>query len=201
MRYFSYKNGFVRSIFAFFLLYATFFPVMAQEEGAIDFDTPTFKLNVVEKRFLPPAMYGTWDIEATVLKSTAPPWLYMPSSSEVWTLQRDNGQVTLTNVVTNATASIEVDKVENDTATFHHVANVPDRNMKILEAPTLTVKGNHLDGVNRQQLSIIEDGKIRAVYHIDVQIKGTRLTGAQLKFRDPEDMPGTFEVAPLQFED
>lgn len=165
-------------------------------------DGLTFRLNVVQDQYLPPAMYGTWNIRATVLKTTAPPWFYSPAANEIWALQKEQDAVTLTNVVTHATASILVDKVDGDTATFHHEAKIPTRKMKILEVPTITVNGDKLSGINRQKIFVYNrQGEVLQSYDVDIHVSGQRLAGAQVTFGNPENRPLEFEVAPLQFKD
>lgn len=165
-------------------------------------DAPTFQLNLVQQQFLPPAMYGTWNIKATVLKSDAPPWQYLPEASEIWTLGREQDVVTLHNVITNATATVAVDKAEGNTATFHHEASDARQRIKIRETPTITVNGNQLSGINRQQITFYRKGQPRATYYLEIQVEGTRLAGATAAFRHPEEMPDpVLEIAPLQFED
>lgn len=171
------------------------------QEATSDPDGPTFSLNASETRFLPPAMYGTWNIETKVLKSNAPPWLFTHTGNELWTLSRDSGTVTLTNIVTHAAATITVDEVNGDTATFHHVATDTAQRMKIKETPTITVEGDKIYGINRQELTLLRRGKPHSVFHLEIQLEGRRLAGAQVLFRDPEIYEPKLEVAPLQFED
>lgn len=167
----------------------------AQEEGKV------LKATISQSQNLPPAMYGTWSIQARVTATTAPPWLFTPSTSEVWTLVKDNGVVVLKNVSTQASASIHVDKVQGNTATFHHEARIPSRRMKIIETPTVTVSSNSLTGVNRQTLLFYRDDKLAETYTLDIQIQGTRLSGAAVQFGDPDDRPAPkFEIEPLRFQ-
>ncbi len=165
-------------------------------------DGPVFKINVSTTRFLPPAMYGTWNITTMVLKSTAPAWLYTPAGSEIWALGKDNNEVTLTNMITNAVATINVDNVMGDTATFHHLASDASHQFSVLEVPTITVHGDQLTGINHQKLMLYRHGKLEKTYYLDIQLVGNRLTGAKVTFGNP-DAPThhDFEVAPVQFED
>lgn len=163
---------------------------------------PTFKLQAVETRFLPPAMYGTWSITATVLSSSAPAWFFNPDAHELWSLDRTDTGVTLRNITNNASATVHVDAVEGNTATFHHLARVPSRRMEILETPTVTVNGNQLSGVNRQTITVYNrKGEPTARYHLLIQVEGQRLTEGQVTYGNPDAPPPEFEVAPLQYSD
>lgn len=185
------------------LLLLVMLPVWSQQnEYATPEDLPTFQLHASQSQYLPPAMYGTWSIHATVLKSNAPPWLHAPAATELWTLAKEGDEITLKNIVTNASASIQVDKVEGDTATFHHVANAPTRRIQVVETPTVTVDGDHLSGINRQSVILFDrKGNISATYDLEIRIEGTRLAGAKVTFGNSEEPPLEFEVAPIQFQD
>jgi len=189
------QTPFVVLIFAILALFCTQSPVGAQEAGRV------LKATISQSQNLPPAMYGTWSIQATVTATTAPPWLFTPSTSEVWTLVKDNGVVVLKNVSTQASASIHVDKVQGNTATFHHEARIPSRRMRIIETPTVTVSSNSLTGVNRQTLFFYRDDKLAETYTLDIQIQGTRLSGAAVQFGDADDRPAPkFQVEPMRFQ-
>lgn len=177
---------------------------MAQDESSLpaEDNAPTFKLNVIQSHYLPPAMYGTWSITTTVLRSTAPPGSYMPLGSEIWSLGQEQGDVILKNLATHAVTSVHVDQISGNTATFHHTADSPSQNLKILETPTITVTGNTLTGINRQEVTFYRNKKPVATYVLEIQVEGSRLAGAQVLFENPagEHSP-QFEVAPLHFKD
>jgi hypothetical protein len=195
------KFGWV--IISVFGLLCMLVPVWSQEvQDLPQPEMPTFKLNVIRDQYLPPAMYGTWSITATVLRSDAPTWLHSPGSHEIWSLAKINDEIILKNEANNAVTSIEVDRVEGNTATFHHEAKVPSRKIRIIETPTVTVDGDYLSGINRQNI-IVQDrqGKVMQTYHLEIRLEGTRLTGANVVFKDTETIRPKFEVAPMQFEE
>lgn len=167
--------------------------VFAQEEA------PVLKARISQSQNLPPAMYGTWSITATVVSTTAPPWLFTPSTSEVWTLVKDHGVVVLKNVSTQASASVHVDQVVGNTATFHHEANIPRRRMKIVETPTVTVSSNSLKGINRQKLIFYRNNQPAETYMLEIAIEGTRLAGAPIVFGEEQNEP-KFIIEPLRFQ-
>ena len=145
-------------------------------------------------------MYGTWSIRATVINTDAPPGYYTLRSDEVWTLEKENKDVTLRNVVTAAVTSVNVDNVEGNTATFHHEASARAERMKVMEVPTITVSGDTITGINRQLVTLYNgNGSVSQVFHLDIHIDGTRLAGAKVLFHDPDDTPKSFEVAPLEY--
>lgn len=160
-------------------------------------DPPVIKLEVNESKYLPPEMYGTWSIKATIVNSDAPPDMYSPSGTELWTLGEDHGSVFIKNIITNAQASITVDQVQGNTATFHHLAQIPDRQMKIMEIPTVTVEGDKLSGINRQRVVFFRGKKKIADYNLEIKVEGTRLAGGQVTFGAPQTTPD-FEIAPIE---
>lgn len=158
----------------------------------------TLQAELNETHYLPPAMYGRWSIVATVLRSNAPVQFYEPKANELWTLSESDGTVTLQNIVTQAAATIQVDNVSGNTATFRHTAEIPSRRWKIIEIPTVTVDGDKLSGINRQQVMIYDHNRhLSATYEVDIRVEGTRLAGARTIFGNPA--PKDFDVEPLQF--
>lgn len=175
--------------------------IKAQEPVWEEMNTPTFKLNASKIEHLPPAMYGTWGINARLIRTTAPPGMIAPETYEMWTLDKTADAVTLKNIVSNATTSIHIDKVEGNTATFHHTATSASKKFKLVEVPTVTVEGDRLSGVNRQKVFFYDpQGRVKRSYEADIAVEGTRLSGPKFTFRDPVEHPPDFEVAPIQFE-
>jgi hypothetical protein len=202
-RFLQTKSLFLKGVLLAACLWVVLPCALSQVPSFDDDNGTTFRLNASKSKNLPPAMYGTWSIHATVLESNAPYGTYQPSSSELWMLDKEDGVITLRNIITNAVASISVDRVVGNTATFHHVANVPDRGMRIVEMPTLTVSGDHLSGMNEQTVVFYRGGQFAAAYNLKIQIEGTRLAGAKVTFSDTQTQNPVprFEVAPLQFKD
>ncbi len=168
---------------------------------ATDDNGTTFKLNVVKDQYLPPEMYGTWNIKATVIKSNAPPGWFLPYTVEMWTLNRENNRVTLQNIVNGASAQVTVDQVQGKTATFHRVARFPHE--RVTETPTITVDGNRISGFNRWEVVVLDrKDKPKSVFNVEIQLEGTRLANAKKTFGnpDPDDKPFEFEIAPFEHE-
>lgn len=158
----------------------------------------TFKLGVQKIKQLPPAMYGVWSIRITILETDLPPGLFELEGNDIWSLQRSETDVTLKNEVNQVATSINIDSVEGNRATFHHRFRISERT-RVTEAPTIAVDGDKLDGINNQTVEIYRKGKLAEVYHRTIRLEGTRLSGARFSFKDPENEPKSFEVAPLQF--
>lgn len=157
---------------------------------------PNLKGQINEVLFLPPEMYGTWSIRAVVVQSDAPINEFQPVSQEIWTLERSGNNVTIENVVTNAKASVHVDKVQDNIATFHHDSTASDGSMSISETPTVAVRKDALIGSNDQVYVFYRGGREVNRYHLKVNVTGTRLA-KQTRQIAPEVKPN-FEILPMQ---
>ena len=148
-------------------------------------------------KFLPPQMYGVWSIQAHILKTDDP--TLSPVSTEIWELARDRNTVTIENVVNQAQASIHVDTVHGNTATFHRTYKSPDERFEIIETPTVTVDGNFLTGQNIQVYRHFRNKKIVAEYHVEAEIHGTRLANQSYRFKQPQLSPD-FDVPDIKIQ-
>ena len=170
---------------------STAFPALVPSKQV----APNLKGQINEVLFLPPEMYGTWSIRAVVVQSDAPINEFQPVSQEIWTLERSGNDVTIENVVTNAKASVHVDKVQDNIATFHHDSAASDGSMSISETPTVAVRKDSLIGSNDQVYVFYQGGREVRRYHLKVNVTGTRLA-KQTQQIAPEVKPN-FEILPL----
>jgi hypothetical protein len=149
-------------------------------------DRAPFKLGVQATRFLPTAMVGQWQITSRLMETNAPDIFYRPVVQDIWLLAQDAHTVTLTNPVTGATVTIEVQNVRGNTASFHHREVDPVRPGRTFdETPTITVEGNRLTG---QNLAIYEErnarGQLRRRATARFALEGRRLSGPGVRFGD-----------------
>ncbi len=143
--------------------------------------------------YLPPAMYGQWSVTG-IVKETNITGL-VPVANDLWVLQRQGDEVTITNPVNGASASIQVDAVEVNTATFHR-SGQSARTVRS-ETVTLTVNGDTLYGRNMRKEEIIRKGQVVKVNYALFELQGTRIGGARTIFR-PEALQ---EGPDLQIDD
>ncbi|WP_373533268.1 hypothetical protein [Vampirovibrio sp.] len=129
--------------------------------------------------YLPPAMYGQWTVTGTVRETNIADLI--PVANDIWVLQREGDAVTITNPTNGASAAINVDAVNGDTATFHR-AGVTDR-VNRSELVTLTVQGDSLYGKNLRREEVIRKGKVVRVNYAVFELQGTRISGASAVFR------------------
>jgi hypothetical protein len=155
-----------------------------------------YNAGVTVVKELPPLMYGVWSIQGRIIKTDHP--AFAPISTEIWELARGFNTVTIENVVNQARASITVDAVQGNTASFHRVYKSQDGRFRIIERPTITVEGNFLTGKNLQTYTYyFRDGSVRAEYFVEAQLSGTRLAQESYQFKALEGPP-QFEIEPLK---
>lgn len=146
-------------------------------------------VTVTKSLYLPPAMYGHWNIIGTLIRTNAPE-SFGHSASDLWALERQGDQVTVTNLVNGASAAVNVDQVQGDTATFHRMLPLK-RNVIFRESPTITVQGDKLHGTSLHQRLYYRNGKlVREEYGL-YELQATRINQARTQFR-----PGISEQEP-----
>ncbi|MBY0402515.1 MAG: hypothetical protein K2X66_01330 [Cyanobacteria bacterium] len=130
--------------------------------------------------FLPPAMYGQWSVMATLIESNTPNF-FTPQVTEIWVLEQSGNSVTISNPANGASATINIDKVKGNTATFHRMQySRPER--RILESPTVTVDGDLMVGTTLNALEVVKNGKVVQGFYSKYSLKAERLGGARVKF-------------------
>ena len=81
-------------------------------------NTPTILTgSVSEVDKMPPELYGKWAIHSTLLQAENKDE-FKEVTSDIWIFSKTNGAITLTNPVTEASATISVDEVVNNKAKF-----------------------------------------------------------------------------------
>jgi hypothetical protein len=153
---------------------------------------------VTKVDYLPPAMYGHWSITGTLMDTNRPDG-FPPVVNNIWILEQSGDRVIVINPVTGATAAVDVEQVQNNTAKFHRVDE--DRRERIAESPTVTVDGDRLYGVTFQQVrrKNILNGKLGPVYYARYRLEAIRIGDARVKFGiEPEKQDVQFEIEEVQ---
>jgi hypothetical protein len=142
---------------------------------------------VTHTLYLPPAMYGQWDVTGTLIESNAPDF-FSPSVSDIWLLEREGDQVTVTNPVNGANATISVDKAEGNQATFHR-SGTAGKHAIYQEIPTLTVHGDTFSGQSLNKLQNIKEGRVVSEVYGVYRLEATRISGARARFHPESEQP------------
>lgn len=153
--------------------------------------------SVTHTLYLPPAMYGEWNVIGTLIESNDPDF-FTPNVSDIWLLEREGDQVTVTNPVNGANAAINVDKAEGNQATFHR-SGTAGRHAIYQEIPTITVHGDTFSGQSLNKLQNIKDGQVvREIYGI-YRLEATRISTARARFRpETEQQDPDLEIEEVQ---
>ncbi|MDH4379407.1 MAG: hypothetical protein QE263_05840 [Vampirovibrionales bacterium] len=137
------------------------------------------KIRVTESYQLPSEMYGQWSVTATLIK-TSVPGPHTPVVNDVWNLVQAGDAVTLSNPNTGALATITVDQVRGNTATFNHKAVLRAGREYLVERPTLTVEGNRMHGTTTHQYVSMRNGQVvgmmSSLYAIEAEKLGAART-------------------------
>ncbi|MCA9799343.1 MAG: hypothetical protein KC474_07315 [Cyanobacteria bacterium HKST-UBA04] len=169
--------------------------------GSGGMEAPAFKIRVTENLYLPPAMYGVWSIHASVTETNAQPWQFMPNTTYIWSLGRYGEVVKLMNLENRAQTSIQVDKVQGNTATFHYRNRMPlyDGQRDVIEIPTLTVHEDTLEGmVDKYERYFDRNQRLAVNNHYLIRVTGTRISGGRVQFG--QSASPSLEVEPLKTE-
>ena len=144
-------------------------------------NTPALSATVTHTLYLPPAMYGEWNVSGRLIETNAPD-LYSPLSNDIWLLEREGNDITVTNPTNGARASVSVDRAEGDQATFHRSGTAGSHSI-YQEIPTITVHGDTFSGKSLNKLQDIKNGQVvNEVYGI-YQLEATRIGAARTRFR------------------
>jgi len=136
------------------------------------------KGGVVISKELPKDLYGTWSVFSTVIDSSMPD-IIKRKGNDIWTLAKNNGIVTLSNPVTGATASINVNEVKGNKATF--TREEISKKYKRTETVTLTVDGTNFFGENYLKTDYYSKNKYLYSDFIEYEVKAVKLSGPPIK--------------------
>jgi len=106
---------------------------------------------------LPKDFYGKWAIKST-RQTTTNPELFGEESIDIWVFSKDGQNITLSNPMTGATASILVEEVSDKHAVFSRQKRKPEAlETEIVE---LTADGDRIYGEDKQIIKYISQNKI-----------------------------------------
>lgn len=127
---------------------------------------------------LPEEFYGTWSVISTLVKTNNPE-LFRMRSSDIWTFQRENDIITLSNPVSGAIASITVNEVRDKTAVFTRESK--DMDSIETETPEITVNGDSFSGTDLIIIKHFKSGKRIRTDVVKYKVRGYKISGPTLK--------------------
>lgn len=160
-------------------------PVEGQQTAQPVDKRQPIKLSVTESFVLPPDMYGQWSVVATLVKTNLP-GQQKRRVYDIWQLSEAGNQVSLSNPNTGAFATITVDDVEGNTASFHHRVVMKPGRQFLVERPTVTVVGDRMRGTTTHTyVHTSRNGQVERVYHALFKIEAARLAQNRVEFANP----------------
>ncbi len=136
------------------------------------------KGSVVISKELPKDLYGTWSVFSTVIDTDIPD-IFKKRGNDIWTLAKRNGIVTLSNPVTGAEASINVNEVRGNTATF--TRKDVSKKYQRTETVTLTVDGTNFFGEDYLKTDYYSKNKYLYSEFIRYKVNAVKLSGPPIK--------------------
>lgn len=177
-------------------------PTAKSADKAVETPPPPPRMTPLEatittSQYLPAEMYGQWSVTATLVEANAQNF-FNPLIYEIWVLEQSGDRVTISNPTTGASASVNVDKVVENTATFHRIqyANPQER---VVEIPTITVDGNIIHGQTINQYEIFKNGVLAKGFYARYHLTAERIKPSRIQFGRNE-APAEFEIERVQRE-
>lgn len=133
---------------------------------------------------LPQEFYGTWSVSSTLIDTNSP-GKFRLRSSDIWTFQREGDVITLSNPSTNASASITINEVRNNTAIFTRTKK--EKDFIQIETPEITVEGDSFFGTDLIIIKHFQNGERVRTDRVKYRLRGRKISGPTLKeiFNNP----------------
>ncbi len=128
---------------------------------------------------MPVAIYGQWAIHSTLLQAKYPDD-YKSSTSDVWIFTKWDNYLTLTNPVTEATATINVDEVINNRARFSRTSKNSRKHER--ETVQITIENERFFGTDTFVIEKYKEGKLISQDVVKYKLQGTKISGDKNMF-------------------
>lgn len=128
---------------------------------------------------LPNAIFGTWDVIAT-LEKTSDYSTFKPQTKDVWNLSRRGNVLTLENPFSRAKAEVRVNQIEGNVVVFTRTNSVDNYVLK--DTVTIRINGNTFAGYDDlvyETLSL-HDGHVLKRVTAKYLLKGTKISGMSI---------------------
>ncbi|EKE03300.1 MAG: hypothetical protein ACD_20C00223G0007 [uncultured bacterium] len=134
--------------------------------------------NIAVSTDLPQEFYGTWSVIGNIIRTNNPD-VFKGKSSDIWTFDKFQEVITLTNPVSKASASIKVNEVQGKTAVFTR-ENFTDK-VKQYEKAKITVDGDKFFGVDIITVEHYRWGKLINTSIVEYEVSGSKISGPRLE--------------------
>ena len=141
--------------------------------GASANDTTVLRAGVSLNSQIPIELMGTWRVVSN-LETTNAVGTFKPLGVDIWNLFKSADVITLSNPLSGAKASVDVEFVKNNTVKFSKAGNYD--NQKLTDTVEITISGNTFVGKNYLLLTSTDGGEKKATY----TLKGSKISGGNL---------------------
>jgi len=124
---------------------------------------------------LPVEIFGKWAIHSTLVEAEDSSE-FRESTSDVWIFSKMGDGITLTNPVTQASATISIDEVINKTARFSRESQSSRKNEK--ETVQIKIDGDRFSGVDIFVIEKYKNGKLISQNVVKYKLQGTKVSGS-----------------------
>ena len=145
-------------------------PVQVKEQE-IDVKDGVLRGGVSVTTDLPAEFYGTWSVVG-VLLDTNRPELFKMRSSDVWTFQRENDVIILSNPVSGASASITINEIRDKTAVFSRIKD--EKDLYEIEKTQITVEEDSFSGTDLIITKYFKNGQRIRTDEVKYKVRGRR---------------------------
>jgi hypothetical protein len=128
---------------------------------------------------LPAEIYGKWAIHSTLLQAQNRDE-FRESTSDMWVFSRVGNGLTLTNPVTEASATINIDEVINKTAKFSRESQTSRK--KEIETVQIRIDGERFSGIDTFVIEKYKNGKLISQNVVKYKLQGTKVSGSNSIF-------------------
>lgn len=128
---------------------------------------------------MPVAIYGQWAIHSTLLQAKHPDD-YKSTTSDVWVFSKWDNYLTLTNPITEATATISVDEVVNNHARFSRTSTTSRKHER--ETVQITIENERFSGTDTFVIEKYKEGKLISQDVVKYKLQGTKISGGKNLF-------------------
>lgn len=128
---------------------------------------------------LPNAIFGTWDVVAT-LEKTSDYSTFKPQTKDVWNLSRKGNVLTLENPFSRAKAEVKVNQIEGNVVVFTRT-NAVD-NYVLRDTVTIRLNGNTFAGYDDLIYDTVSlhDGHVLKRVTAKYLLKGYKISGMSI---------------------
>lgn len=123
---------------------------------------------------VPQALYGSWSVTSVQVYTSNPEYFALPNV-DYWNIYRHADVLTLENPQTNASASVTLNTVKNNTITFTRKSS--KKESEITETPTITIDGENFWGTDKMIIKKYKNTTLLKTDVVEYTIRGRKTGG------------------------